>query len=107
MTAPRPIATNLFSIAVPLEASLPTLVSRTSSICACHDELEMNTQLGMNTQPFGRGDGRGPAWPDPRLSLGGEGAGSGGAVRNCPSRGGSAAAKGEARANKFLEYSKA
>src|SRR5271154_3003484 len=50
MTAPRPIATNLFSIVVPLEASLPTLVSRTSSICACHDELEMNTEL------CGRGD---------------------------------------------------
>src|SRR5271170_8521266 len=54
MTAPRPIATSLFTIAVPLKASLPTLVSRTFSICASHNELEMNTELA------GRGDSRAP-----------------------------------------------
>jgi hypothetical protein len=32
-------------IAVPLEASLPTLVSQTISICAFHAELEMNVGL--------------------------------------------------------------
>src|SRR5580698_10137506 len=42
MRAPSPIATYLLIIAVPLEASLPTLVSRTTSICALLAELEMN-----------------------------------------------------------------
>src|ERR1700734_3018406 len=44
--APRPIATYLLIIAVPLEASLPTLVSRTMSICAFDAELEMNVGFG-------------------------------------------------------------
>jgi hypothetical protein len=39
------MATYLLIIAVPLEASLPTLVSRTISICASHAELEMNVDL--------------------------------------------------------------
>src|ERR1700722_2369623 len=42
MRAPRPMATYLLIIAVPLEASLPTLVSQTISICASQAELEMN-----------------------------------------------------------------
>jgi len=45
MRVPRPIATYLLIIAVPLEGSLPTLVSRTISICAFHAELEMNVDL--------------------------------------------------------------
>src|SRR5271170_594819 len=53
MTAPRPIATSLFNIAVPLKASLPTLVSRTFSICAPHDELEMNTELAGRSDSLG------------------------------------------------------
>jgi hypothetical protein len=36
------MATYLLIIAVPLEASLPTLVCRTISICSPHAELEMN-----------------------------------------------------------------
>src|ERR1700677_5231682 len=44
--APRPIARYLLIIAVPLEASLATLVSRTMSICAFDAELEMNVGFG-------------------------------------------------------------
>src|ERR1700691_761096 len=52
--APRPIATYLLIIAVPLEASLPTLVSRTMSICALHAELEMNVDLAARRRQTGQ-----------------------------------------------------
>ena len=51
--APRPIATYFLIIAVPLEASLPTLVSRTSSLCASHAELKMN--VGFSCRSPGGG----------------------------------------------------
>ena len=43
--APRPIATYLLIIGVPLEASRSTLGLRTSSLCASHAELKMNVRL--------------------------------------------------------------
>src|ERR1700722_2752897 len=51
--APRPMATYLLIIAVPLRASLPTLVSRTISICAPYAELEMNVGFSCRSPRAG------------------------------------------------------
>jgi hypothetical protein len=51
--APRPIATYLLIIAVPLEASRSTLGLRTSSLCASHAELKMNVGFSRRSPKVG------------------------------------------------------
>ena len=51
--APRPIATYLLIIAVPLEASRSTLGLRTSFLCASHAELKMNVGFRCRSHKVG------------------------------------------------------